>query len=170
MNILVFCALCFQDVSETLRARERWYRELLEALPVALYTTDIEGRLTFYNDAAIALAGTRPELGSDKWCVSWRLFHPDGRPMPHDECPMAVALKENRVVRGAEAIAERPDGSRVPFIPYPSPLRDEHGTVIGAVNMLIDISDRKAAELERQRLVAELRRLNETLEQRVEEQ
>ncbi len=160
---------CFQDVSETLRARERWYRELLEALPVALYTTDIEGRLTFYNDAAVALAGTRPELGSDRWCVTWRLYHPDGRPMPHDECPMAVALKENRMVRGAEAIAERPDGSRVPFIPYPSPLRDEHGAVVGAVNMLVDISERKAAELERQRLVAELRRLNETLEQRVEE-
>ena len=160
---------CFQDVSETLRARERWYRELLDVLPVALYTTDIEGRLTFFNEAAVALAGTRPELGTDKWCVTWRLFHPDGTPMPHDDCPMAVALAENRAVRGAEAVAERPDGSRVPFIPYPTPLRDEHGALVGAVNMLVDISERKAAELERQRLVAELRRLNETLEQRVEE-
>ncbi|HZT52442.1 MAG TPA: ATP-binding protein [Stellaceae bacterium] len=159
----------FRNVSETLRGRERWYRALLDALPVALYTTDAEGRLTYYNEAAVALAGTRPELGTNKWCVTWRLYHPDGRPMPHEDCPMAVTLKENRAIRGAEAIAERPDGTRVPFLPYPSPLVDENGALVGAVNMLVDISDRKAAELERQRLVGELRHLTESLEQRVEE-
>ena len=166
---------CFQDISklkhaqQQLRARELWYRALLEALPAAIYTTDAAGRITFYNEAAVALAGTRPELGSDKWCVTWRLSHPDGRPMLHEDCPMALTLKENRQFWGAEAVAERPDGTRVPFIPYPTPLRDEGGALVGAVNMLMDISERKAAELERQRLVAELRRLNETLEQRVEE-
>jgi hypothetical protein len=48
----------------------------------------------------------------------------DGTPLPHDQCPMAIALKENRPVRGVEAVAERPDGTRVPFIPFPTPLRD----------------------------------------------
>ncbi len=65
--------------------------------------------------------------------------------MRHDECPMAVALKENRAVRGAEAILERPDGTRIPFAPYPTPLRDASGKLIGAVNMLVDIRERQEA-------------------------
>src|SRR6266446_3641181 len=77
--------------------------ELLEALPVAIYTTDADGRMTFYNQAAAELWGHHPELGSSQWCGSWRLYWPDGRPLPHGECPMAIALKEGREVRGVEA-------------------------------------------------------------------
>ena len=127
------------------RQRERQFRELLDALPAAIYTTDAAGRITFYNKAAADLWGCAPELGSE-WCGSWRLYEPDGTPLPHERCPMAVALKENRPVRGVEAVAERPDGTRVPFIPYPTPLRDAAGRLVGAVNMLVDISNRKAAE------------------------
>lgn len=124
----------------------QFLRDLLDALPAAIYTTDAAGRITFYNQAAVAFSGRRPTLGSDEWCVSWRLYWPDGTPLPHDQCPMAIALKEGRPVRGAEAVAERPDGTRVPFIPYPTPLRDRSGAVIGAVNMLVDITERKQAE------------------------
>jgi PAS domain S-box-containing protein len=136
------------------RERESFYRDLLQALPAAIYTTDPEGRITFYNEAAVALSGRRPVLGSDEWCVTWRLFHPDGSPMPHDECPMAIALKEGRIVRGAEAIAERPDGARVWFTPYPTLLSNAAGEVIGAVNMLVDITHRKEADA-RQELLAQ---------------
>ena len=66
--------------------------------------------------------------------------------MTHNRCPMARTLSEGRAIRGEEAIAERPDGTRVPFIPYPTPLRDAGGRLIGAVNILIDITDRKASE------------------------
>ncbi len=137
-----------------LAEREQHLLDLLEALPAAVYTTDAAGRITYFNQACVELAGRVPTLGSDEWCVTWRLYHPDGRPLPHDECPMAVALKENRPIRGAEAIAERPDGTRVPFIPYPTPLRDASGNLVGAVNMLVDISERKKAE-ELQRLLVE---------------
>ena len=145
-----------------LQNREHFCRELLEALPAAIYTTDAEGRVTFYNQAAVALAGRRPELGSDRWCVSWRLFWPDGTPMAHDECPMAIALREDRAIRGTELIAERPDGVRIPILPYPSPLHDETGNLVGAVNMLVDVSDRMKAE-------QALHRLNAMLEQHIEE-
>src|SRR5581483_2227979 len=77
-------------------------------------------------------------------------------PLPHDECPMAVALKEGRPIRDAEAVAERPDGTRVPFIPYPTPLRDEKGEIVGAINMLVDISERKQAESQQRILLNEL--------------
>jgi PAS domain-containing protein len=78
---------------------------LLQALPVAIYTTDAKGRITFFNDTAAELWGRKPEIGTDEWCGTWRLYWPDGRPLPHDQCPMAVALKENRAIKGAKAIA-----------------------------------------------------------------
>jgi PAS domain S-box-containing protein len=138
---------------QTLRGENK-ARELLEALPTATYTTDTAGRLTYYNKAAADLWGYRPELGKAKWCGSWRLYWPDGTPLPHDECPMAVALKEDRPIRGVEAIAERPDGTRVSFIPYPTPLHDESGALVGAINMLVDISERKRADEAAQWLAA----------------
>ncbi len=121
-------------------------RAILDCLPSAIYTTDARGRITYYNEAAAELWGHRPDLGSAAWCGSWKLFWPDGRPMAHDECPMAVALRTGKPVRGATAIAERPDGTRVVFEPHPTPLFDPSGTLIGGVNMLVDITDRRSSE------------------------
>ncbi|HSV00698.1 MAG TPA: PAS domain S-box protein [Roseiarcus sp.] len=131
-----------------------YFREVLDALPAALYVTDAAGLITYYNEAAAVLWGRRPELGTNQWCGSWKLFWPDGRPMAHDECPMALALREKRPIRGMEAIAERPDGTRVPFIPYPTLIHDGSGTLVGAINMLVDITDRKRAEAHMQRLAS----------------
>jgi PAS domain S-box-containing protein len=122
------------------------FRQLLDALPAAVYTTDADGHITFYNEAAANLWGCRPELGRSEFCGSWKLYHSDGRPLPHDQCPMALALKEGRKIRGMEAIAERPNGERVPFVPYPTPLFDASGRITGAVNMLVDVSEHKRAE------------------------
>ena len=120
--------------------------EALNALPVPVYVTDGEGRVTYFNEACVAFAGRRPVLGEDRWCVTWRLYSDDGDFLPHDQCPMAVAVRERRPVRGVEAIAERPDGTRRNFQPFPTPLFDENGVFAGAVNMLVDISDRKRAD------------------------
>jgi len=135
-----------KQAEQTLMGSDRRFREMIDALPVAIYTTDAEGRLVHFNPAAVEFSGHAPELGTDRWCVSWKLYYPDGSQMPHDECPMAVALREGRAVRGAEAIAERPDGKRVWFQPYPTPLRDDEGRVVGGINMLMDISERKKNE------------------------
>ena len=135
-------------------SREAYYREILDELPAAIYVTDAVGRITYYNEAAAILWGHRPPLNTSEWCGSWKLFWPDGRSLPHGECPMAIAVKEKRPVRGIEAIAEQPDGTRVPFMPYPTPLFDSEGKLIGAVNMLVDTSDRKRAEETKQRLAA----------------
>ncbi len=149
-------------LEEAFQRGDHYFRELLDALPVAVYVTDAAGRVIFFNAACIEFSGRTPILGSDYWCVTWRLLNPDGTPLPHERCPMAIALKEDRIVRGVEAIAVRPDGTRLPFIPYPTPLHDADGRLVGAVNMLIDITERKKAE-------ASLHQLNEMLEQRIEE-
>jgi PAS domain S-box-containing protein len=136
--------------------RDRQFRDLLDALPAAIYTTDTAGHITYFNDAAATLWGMRPEIGSSQWCGSWKLHWPDGTPMPHDTCPMAVALREGRTIRNAEAAAERPDGTHVPFLASPTPLYDDGGTIVGAVNMLVDITERKRAEAEQAVLTREL--------------
>jgi PAS domain S-box-containing protein len=142
----------FEDITarksaeERLRQSEERFREMIDALPAAIYTTDAQGRLTHFNPAAVRLSGRVPELGTDKWCVTWRLFWPDGTPLPHDQCPMAVALKGGSVRPGLECVAERPDGSRFWFTPYPTPLRDGDGRITGGINMLVDITARKEAE------------------------
>ena len=143
-----FAAAAYQSylASTKVRDSERRFRQIIDALPAAIYTTDAEGRVTMFNEAAATFAGRTPQLGTDSWCVTWRLFWPDGAPMPHDQCPMATAVKERRSIRGMEGIVERPDGTRRRFIPYPTPLFDSSGTMVGAVNMAVDITDRKLAE------------------------
>jgi len=137
-----------------LNKRERDSDQLLRALPTAVYTTDAAGRITSYNDAAAELWGVHPDIGKSEFCGSWKLYWPDGTPLPHDECPMALALKEKRPISGMEAIAERPDGTRIPFMAYPTPLFDASGALTGAVNMLVDITERRQAEVASQRLAA----------------
>ena len=58
-------------------SREKQFRDLLQALPAAIYTTDADGRITFFNRACIEFAGRTPKIG-DMWCVTWKLFSPDG--------------------------------------------------------------------------------------------
>jgi PAS domain S-box-containing protein len=135
-----------KQAEQALKESERRFREMIDALPVAIYTTDAEGRLTHFNPAAVEFSGHTPELGSDRWRIIWKLYYPDGSPMPHEECPMAISIKEGRAVRGAEAIAEQPDGKRVWFQPYPTPLHDDEGRVVGGINMLMDITERKKNE------------------------
>ena len=154
---------CFSvDVTERvlaqaqLRQRDQQMSQVLDALPAAVYTTDAQGRITYYNRAAVELAGREPTLGEDEWCVTFKIFTPDGKHLPHDQCPMAVALKENRPVRGVEALAQRPDGTLVPFLPFPTPIVSEAGELLGAVNMLVDISDRKHSETQQKILLDEL--------------
>lgn len=153
---------CFQDVTEVKRAQARadrfggWVRRVVDRSPVAIYWTDAEGRVMAFNAAAAGLWGREPRIGEDLWCGSYQLFHPDGRPMPLDTCPMAMALKSGEAVQGLEAIYERPDGRRGAFLAYPTLLHDEGGQLSGAVNMLVDISDRKEAELRQKVLIDEL--------------
>lgn len=123
------------------------WRTALDALPVPIYTTDAQGAVTYWNLACIELAGRVPQLGEDRWCVTWRIYSTDGEFMPHDECPMAEAIRTREQVRGKIAIALRPDGSRVAFRPYPTPLFDSEGQFTGAINMLVDVSDEQAEAL-----------------------
>jgi PAS domain S-box-containing protein len=125
-------------------------RAVLDELPAPVYTTDNEGRVTYWNRACVDFAGREPVLGHDRWCVTWQLYTTSGEPLAHEDCPMAQSIRERRPIRDAIAIAERPDGSRAAFRPYPTPLFDDHGNFTGAVNMLIDVTREQSEALARQ--------------------
>lgn len=121
------------------------FREVLDAVPAAIYATDAAGVVIYCNKAAEELAGRTPRIGADKWGVTWRLYTSDGVPLPLDECPMAVTLKTGKPVRSGPMIAERPDGSRTLIMASPSLLRDAGGRVTGAVNLLINVDAQQSA-------------------------
>lgn len=141
---------------------ENVLRAALESLPVPAYLTDGEGWVTHFNQACIDFAGRTPEPGQDRWCVTWRLYSEGGAYMSLEDCPMAVAIHERIPVRGIIAVAERPDGNRVTFLPYPTPIVDDAGALLGAINLFIDLSDGRQADALRAQ-AARCRRLAESI-------
>jgi len=122
---------------------------LLEKLPAGAYTCDPDGLITWYNKRAVQVWGRAPAINDpgDRWCGSYRMFI-DGQPITHTECWMARCIQENRSFVGEEIEIERPDGTRAVVLAHANPVHDATGTVAGAVNVLVDITDRKAAEQE----------------------
>ncbi len=140
-----------QQFDAALRDSELKFRNVVQALPAAVYTCDAHGRITLFNQAAVDLWGREPELGQDLWCGSWKIYDLDGARVSLDACPMAIAIKDSVSVRHREIIIERPDGTRRNVVPYPEAIFDSAGKIVGAVNMLIDVTDRNRAEIERER-------------------
>ena len=118
------------------------YANLLDRLPAAVYVCDANGFITYYNEAAVTLWGRRPELGKDLWCGSWKIFDLDGTPIPLDSCAMAETLKAGTAVARKEIIIEQAGGQRFHVLPQPHPILDKDGVVTGAINMLVDLTDR----------------------------
>ncbi|MCA1490443.1 PAS domain S-box protein [Ensifer sp. NBAIM29] len=130
------------------------FRTALDALPVAVYMTDADGYVTYFNRAAVDLAGREPTVGKDRWCVCWKLQRLDGTALPHDQCPMAIALETGRPIWGKELLAVRPNGTTALVLPYPTPTFNEAGVLSGAVNLLVDMTERRSAENDSRYLAA----------------
>jgi PAS domain S-box-containing protein len=127
---------------------EKRFRSLLESLPAGAYTCNPDGLITYYNEHAVRLWGRAPRLNDaeDRFCGSFRLYASDGTPIRHDQCWMAQALRSKQGYNRQEILVERPDGDRLAVLAYANPIHDDGGELVGAVNVLVDISDRKQAE------------------------
>jgi len=133
---------------EMVQERERRLRRVLERMPVGAYICDRNGLITYYNHQAEQMWGRAPKLNDpmDRYCGSFKMFAPDGTPMPHSECWMALAIQNETAYDGHEVLVERGDGKRMTVLAHASPIWDDDDALIGAVNVLVDISDRKHAE------------------------
>jgi len=127
---------------------------LIESLPIAIYTCDERGIITHFNAAAVDLWGREPEKGVDQWTGAWKMFRLNGKPLPPEECPMALTLKERKEINSDEIIIERPDGTRRFIKANPRSIIDTTGNFAGAVSMLIDVTGTKVIDEERERLAA----------------
>jgi PAS domain S-box-containing protein len=146
-----------KNFEETIRRSEKRYRTLFDLVPVAIYACDAYGRIQDYNQRAVELWGTEPNSAhkEQRFCGSHKIYYPDGRPMPHEEYPIARVLRgEKPAPKNLEIVIERPNGERRHVIPAPSILTDERGEVTGAINCLFDITERKRAETSVMRLAA----------------
>ena len=135
---------------------EEKLRRALDTLPTGAYTCDADGLITYYNQRAVDLWGRRPKLNdpADRFCGSFKLFTLEGEPIQHDQCWMGLALRDGKEYLAQEIVIERPDGKRWTALAHASPFRDENGVIVGAVNVLVDISDRRHAEAARAQLAA----------------
>jgi hypothetical protein len=107
-----------QTDNHALRLQAPLWRELLSQIPVAAYTCDAMGRLTYFNSLAAAVWGRTATLrdSAQRFCGSYRMYSPDGAPVPHNECGMARALLEGRPYNGYEVVIEQENGKRTPAV------------------------------------------------------
>lgn len=140
------------DVTEQVTARKvvedsrKQYLDLIQNLPVAIYTVNSKGEILLYNKAAILLWGREPQIKKEKWCGSWKIQNTEGSTIPHALSPMAIALREARPIQSEEIVIRRPDESVRYVVAFPSPVFDTGGSLSGGINVLVDITDRKEAE------------------------
>lgn len=75
-------------------------RNLVSIVSVAALLIDPDGRIVFYNDAAAQIVGSPfEELGTmspEEWTTRYGPFDERGDPLPYDELPATVAVREGR--------------------------------------------------------------------------
>jgi PAS domain S-box-containing protein len=150
---------------------QAWFDTLLENLPDAAYTCDADGLITSYNEQAVELWGREPALKNpdQRFCGSFRLFSPEGEPISHDACWMALALRDRREYQGRELLIERPDGALRHTIAHASPIRARSGALLGGINVLVDVTEQKRIESALRDKTREVRQLDAELRQKVEQ-
>jgi two-component sensor histidine kinase len=122
--------------------------QLFDLLPVAIYICDSSGLIIYYNSHAAELWGRSPSLNdpTDRFCGSYRMYHLDGGPIEHPDCPMAEVLRSGDSVQNREIVVERADGSRGVVLVNIAPFKDGSGNILGAVNCFQDVTERKRSE------------------------
>ncbi len=133
-----------------LEAAEEWSRLILESSADGIYGIDLEGRISFINTAACRMLGHAPtELIGQPAHPAIHHSHADGTPYDAEECPMLIALREQRAIRVDEEVLWRADGNQLPVTYAVQPMR-RGGKVTGMVVSFIDMTALRKAETDRE--------------------
>ncbi len=155
-------ALYNYQMEQQRRERERWLATTLKSIGDAVITTDSQGLVTFMNPVAEALTCWKQEevLGSNLSQV-FQTINEITREVV--ESPVALALREGATV-GLEnhTLLITKDGTEIPIDDSAAPIRNEDGSIIGAVLVFHDVT-------EQQQIKAILQKTNEELAERVAE-
>lgn len=154
-----------KEIKSKIVESEKQFFDLLQHLPAAVYTCDVQGRILLYNKAAKELWGRSPQTSKGVWCGSAVMMDKDGSVLDPSASPMACAIAEGRSIFGEEIIIERPDGTRKFVLAHPSPNFNSFGEIIGGTNMLVDITERRNSEVKTDMLVNHLQLRNKQLAQ-----
>jgi len=126
-----------------------------ENLPIGVYTCDHEGYLTWCNELAVTLWGRRPEIGTERWSGAFKIFKEDNSELSPHNHPVAIAVREKKIISNAEYVIERPDGKKRDVLLSSIPTFNDSGEFTGTINTLFDITDQKAGEA-RQAMMASI--------------
>ena len=165
--------LSIEDITDLKKAQEvlqktgEHFRDLVKELPAAVHSCDVNGRITFYNNAAVKIWGRKPEPGKELWSGAFKMFKSDGTPLPLANSPIAMAVKKGRAILGEEIIIERPDGTRSNVLVYPHPEFGLSGEITGAINMIFDITEIRKAEHILKESEKQFRQMAELMPQKV---
>ena len=141
------------------RESEGRLRDIVDLIPAAVYVCDKNGIIQQFNKKAVELWGREPFADEDvRFCGAVQHLRLDGSAIPRDELPIAETIRNGKPVRNQELVIERGDGSRLVVMVNVAPLRNAEGTVVGAINCFVDVTDRHEAA---QRLRQSERRLAE---------
>lgn len=141
--------LLFKECSSVPDAVPHWLdnnNQIIQSLPNAVYVCDVNGFITNYNAACAKLWGRSPKVNTVKWCGSQKLFYADGAEVLHENAPMALAIKQKRSFEGAEIILQQHTGKKLSIIMHAAPVFNANGVVCGAVNTLIDVTEKLQKE------------------------
>ena len=152
----------YLEIAERRRAEEETKelllqnRAILESAGEGIYGLDLEGKTTFANPASARMIGYQPEelLGKFQHAI---LHHtrPDGTPYPREECPIYLTFKTGTASHVDDELFWKKDGTSFP-VEYASTPMWKNGKLTGAVVVFKDITDRRLAEENVQRLKKEL--------------
>lgn len=148
-----------RDVTERVEAERALHREqeflkaLLESLQEGIVACDAEGHLTLFNQATKGFHGLPHEpLPASAWADHYDLFQPDGRtPMAMADVPLFRALA-GEVVRDVEMIIAPKGREPLTLRASGQAIFDAQGAKLGAVVAMHDVTARRRAEDERDRM------------------